>query len=174
MLEIYACQKYVHIINIYACQKYIHTTRNIDVCQKYIHVFQKNICLSETLNGLQKCIFMYFKKYIMHARNILMHVRNICIYFQKNKITKPGLHMFLVGVVWRYHAIYLNQIVILAHQKSLKNIQISEATVRRCFFRTSRSLKFGIFTGKLLCCSLFLLKLQPSSLLLCSSTGVFL
>ena len=169
----------MHVKNMCTLQIYMHV-RNICILleiQMYvrnIYMFSRNICLSETLNRLQKCIFMYFKKYIMHARNILMHVRNICIYFQKNKKTKPGLHMFLVYVVWKYHAIYLNQIVILAHQKSLKNIQISEATVRRCFFQTSRSLKFGIFTGKLLCCSLFLLKLQPSSLLLCSSTGVFL
>ena len=48
MLEIYACEKYMHIRAIHACQKYMHVlqkyilVRNIlNGCQKTIHVFQE-------------------------------------------------------------------------------------------------------------------------------------
>ena len=55
-------------------------------------------------------------------------------------------------------------------QKSLNNIPISEAAVRRCSFQTCWSFRnFAIFTGKTQRLSLFLIKLQPSEKHLCWS-----
>ena len=50
MLEIYACQKYMHIRNIYACQK-------------YIHVFQKFMLVRDTLNESQKTVHIFKEMY---------------------------------------------------------------------------------------------------------------
>ena len=55
ILDIYACQKYVHIRNIYACQKYMHI-RNVYAYQEYIKWMSENcLCTSRNIYMLEMC-----------------------------------------------------------------------------------------------------------------------
>ena len=102
----------------------------------------------------------------MHVRNILMHVRNKCMYFQKHKTTKSGLQIFLVCVVWRYRVkiSWPDQIIILLTRNHWITFQYQKQPLAGVLSKQIALKKLAIFMENLLCWSLFLVNLQPSSL----------
>ena len=117
-------------------------------------------------------LYSYHASFILRSRNKcmlevhLMHVRNKGMYFQKHKTTKSDLQIFLVCAVWRYRVKISSpdQIIILRTRNHWITFQYQKQPFAGVLFKRVVLKKFVIFTHTLLCWSLFLVKLQPSSL----------
>ena len=117
-------------------------------------------------------LYSYHASFILWSRNKcmlevhLMHVRNKGMYFQKHKTTKSDLQIFLVWAVWRYRVKISSpdQIIILRTRNHWITFQYQKQPLAGVLSKQIFLKNLAIFMENLLCWSLFLVNLQPSSL----------